>query len=603
MAAPPDSGSRAPLPGGDAADQLDQFKQELIRIRSTREVCEIVAEFLQRRLGAGDAGIYLWNEADGAFSIWPERSDKAARLRVFDPYLLHATEDERILFADELEGSDLPADVRQDAARILRETGGDALVPLVLNQSLVALVFVGRLPETTDNAGVRALVDEVRSLAVMALSNSILYARLEGILSHLEEKVRERTRELEQAQSQLVQQEKMAMLGVMAAGIAHEINTPSGVIQGGVDNIERNLQHILGQLGHIRHALAPQRQEPFYDFLQRAGEELASGADGRRVRDAFRRKRELGARLESLALPFARDFAALFVENGLFAPGPDDSPDERLEVFLASPLMQALEGAAGSGASTEEARFVLKYATEVLNCARNLRNIRGSIRNVVRIVRALKHYSHLDQGEMDEADLHDGIENTLIIMHNLMKHDVEIDRDYGAVPPIVCNPDELGQVWTNLLSNAYHALRGRSDARIIVRTRYVPAERARELGVASGLSPSGEEVGAARVEIRDNGPGIPPQILSKIWDPFFTTKDQGEGSGLGLGIVKGIVEKHRGRITADSRPDAGAVFAVTLPLRPPPQPESSEERRRGAERRLAERRSRGQASDASEDSP
>jgi len=583
MAASSDSEAASRQPGGDAAVSLDQFKQELIRIRPTREVCEIVVDFLSRRLGAGDAGIYLWDEGEGAFSVWPERPDIDSGLRVFDPYLLHATEDERILFASELDAMDFPEDVRRDAARILREAGADVLVPLVLNQSIVALVFVGGLPANIANAEVRALILEVRSLAVMALSNSILYARLEGILEHLEEKVRERTRELEQAQSQLVQQEKMAMLGVMSAGIAHEINTPSGVIQGGVDNIERNLRYILDQLGRVRHILSPERQDVFYEFLHLAGRELAERGASRHVREAFRRKKELAARLEELQIPHARDFATLFVENGLFAPGPEDSPEERLNEFLNAELMQALQRAAGRGASPEEAQFVLKYATEVLNCARNLQNIRGSIRNVVRIVRALKHYSRLDQGEMEEADLHDGIENTLIIMHNLMKHDVAIDRDYGALPPVICSADELNQVWTNLLTNAIHALRGREDARITVRTRYLPPEKARAVGITSGPAPSGEEAGAARVEIRDNGPGVPAEILSKIWDPFFTTKDQGEGSGLGLGIVKGIVEKHCGVISAESRPGMGAAFLVTLPLRPPPE-DAVADRRRGERR-------------------
>ncbi|MCB1323540.1 MAG: HAMP domain-containing histidine kinase, partial [Leptospiraceae bacterium] len=126
---------------------------------------------------------------------------------------------------------------------------------------------------------------------------------------------------------------------------------------------------------------------------------------------------------------------------------------------------------------------------------------------------------------------------------------VEVERDYGEIPRVVCNPDELNQVWTNIITNAYQALKNRSDARIVLKSRATENQ--------------------VDISIRDNGPGMSADVLQKIWDPFFTTKDQGEGSGLGLGIVKGIVEKHNGHIRVNSSPGQGTEFIFSLPLRQP----------------------------------
>ncbi|MCR9143074.1 MAG: ATP-binding protein [bacterium] len=546
---------------------LDQFKEALIRLRPTVEICQIVVEFLADALGAAHQGIYLWSENEGAFTVWPEQTDVTRQFMIYDPFLLHMTDDDRVYY------SNSPGElgpIQGDAERFFHQTGAELVIPLVLNQSLVGVIFAGRTSADLSSPEVMRLIGEVRSLAVMALSNSILYSRLEGILEHLEEKVQERTRELENAQSQLVQSEKMAMLGVMVAGIAHEINTPASVINGSVDNIERNLGHILNNLKQLRKTLPAEKQPTFFRLMNLIGAQLTSG-QARPARDAFKRKRELTARLEQDGWQAARDVATFLVENGFYAPQKNgnagDAADaakdeERLDRFMRASVMKLLHNL-NKDQSPEAVRFVIKFAQEVGNTARNLGNIRNGIRNIVRIVRALKSYSHLDQGGWSQADVVEGIENTLIIMSSVMKTEVTIERSFGEIPQIVCNPDELNQVWTNLLTNAYQAMKDQSDARIRIRTALV-------------------EGGAVLVEIQDNGPGIPPAVLSKIWDPFFTTKDQGEGSGLGLGIVQGIIEKHKGKIevisyTADDVANQqaqaevarGTVFRVTLPIEGP----------------------------------
>jgi signal transduction histidine kinase len=160
---------------------------------------------------------------------------------------------------------------------------------------------------------------------------------------------------------------------------------------------------------------------------------------------------------------------------------------------------------------------------------------------------------------MASVDIRDSLDNTIIIMNSVMKGEVEVLRQFGDVAPIVCNPDELGQVWTNLITNAYHALKGRAGGRITISTEQI----------------SDSEVA---IRISDNGPGIPEAIRSKIWDPFFTTKDQGEGTGLGLGIVRGIVDKHHARIEMDSRMGEGTTFSVIFNVSQPEELEHAPSR-------------------------
>ena len=149
---------------------------------------------------------------------------------------------------------------------------------------------------------------------------------------------------------------------------------------------------------------------------------------------------------------------------------------------------------------------------------------------------------------MTAGDLHEGIENTLVILHSELKYGITVTRKYAELPAVPVYVDELNQVWTNLIHNAVQALAGNGE--IVIETRL-----------------EGPEVA---ITVEDNGPGITPEIMPKIFDPFFTTKAKGEGTGLGLGIVKQIVEKHGGRIDVTSRPGC-TRFTVRLPVVGPPK--------------------------------
>jgi two-component system NtrC family sensor kinase len=500
----------------------------MIQLRSTSDVARGLVRFLSASLSSRHALIYLWKEDQGSFSAWPVRRGIQEHFPLIDPFLLHMTEHPQVY---ERHKSISRQDMHQEAERFFKATASTVLIPLVINESLVGVICLAPDQNRRLGASDRRLIEEMRSLAVMSLSNSLLYARLEGILGSLEEKVRERTQELEDAQTQLIQSEKMASLGVMVAGIAHEINTPAGVIQAATENIEKNLSFILAHLADLRRE--PREIQPAQERLLYRMEKLI-GQDNAAVKDLFRKKMETTKVLEAQGIRPAKEIASLIAENGI-----------ELDEGVLTDLQTAFK------ADHDPSGFY-QFLLETANSARNLRNLRNAIRSIVRIVKALKSYSHLDAGRFEGAEIHDSIENTLVLLDSVLKNRVHLERKYAQVPPVFFNPDQMAQVWTNLIQNASQAMRGQEDARIEIETQSV------ELG---GLP-------AVRITIRDNGPGILPEVQARIWDPFFTTKDQGEGTGLGLSIVRNIIQRHQGRIDVETAPGQGAAFHITLPLMP-----------------------------------
>jgi signal transduction histidine kinase len=237
-----------------------------------------------------------------------------------------------------------------------------------------------------------------------------------------------------------------------------------------------------------------------------------------------RQARELATRLQSLGVENAEEPARTLVELG---------------VAEAAYELSSLGGAAGLG-------VLVGYLEEYAYIQRNIAAVKTAIHATTRIVGALKSYSHLDQEIVSVADLHDGIEDTLVILHHELKYGINIHRRLGTLPKIPVFVDELNQVWTNIIHNAVQALGGRGD---------ITVETAQE----------GPDV---VVRISDNGPGIAPDVLPRIFEPFYTTKPKGEGSGLGLVIVKRIVERHAGKIEVSSRP-GHTEFVVRLPVEGP----------------------------------
>jgi two-component system, NtrC family, sensor kinase len=246
-----------------------------------------------------------------------------------------------------------------------------------------------------------------------------------------------KTREQELT-SQLIQAEKMAALGLLVAGVAHEINTPMGAIHSNNDIMRR-------AVAKIRRTLEPD--------------------------------------------------------------------------------------------TNKEAVRLLGILEEVC------RNNETAAERIMHIVRSLKNFARLDEAERKRVDLHEGIESTLTLLQHQLKSRIRIERQFGNIPEVLCHPNQLNQVFMNILANAAQAIPGAGVIRITTLT----------------------DGNFVKIAVADTGGGILPEHLSKIFDPGFTTKGVGLGTGLGLSICYKIVEDHGGTIEVDSSP-SGTTLTITLPI-------------------------------------
>jgi signal transduction histidine kinase len=361
-----------------------------------------------------------------------------------------------------------------------------------------------------------------------AVENAQLYQQVRGASEELEKKVRLRTTELtaintelgraladlRETQAQLVLSERMAGLGLLVAGVAHEINSPSAAIRGSIDGVPGALARAL------RHGDTVARFSPYLDRIapMLAERPIATGLVARKA------ARELQVAIEAAQLP-----------------EPHTLANDLADLGATAAEVTELAGALGSDKPLAP-RVVAALADHVV-LHRTTSTVRHAVAQIQRIVGALKSYSHLDQqATRVEADLHDGLETTLALLHYALR-DIVVERRYGSLPRVPAYVDELNQVWTNLIQNAQQALVGKGTITIATFT-------------------DGE---AAVVHVIDNGPGVPPEALPRIFEPFFTTKPKGEGTGLGLGIARQIVAKHGGALTCESRPGR-TCFAVRLPI-------------------------------------
>ncbi len=343
----------------------------------------------------------------------------------------------------------------------------------------------------------------------------------------LETQVTERTQELSQAleelkatQNELIQSEKMAALGQLIAGVAHEVNTPLGAIRSSAGNIANFLDQTLEELPRLLQSLSSEDSATFLDLLQRSLQQQAafSTREERKLRRALRRK------LENWEIDNASLIADRLVIMGI---------TDEIEEFL--PLL-----------TRPDSLPIIDIAHKLSELKRGTTIINTSTDRASKVVFALKSYARYDQSDQKTiAKLTEGIETVLTLYQNQLKQGVEVIRNYGEIPPILCYPDELNQVWTNLVHNALQGMDNRGTLTIDIAR--VDQE--------------------AKISITDSGCGIPEEIQGKIFEPFFTTKPVGEGSGLGLNIVKKIIDKHSGNITVESQPGR-TTFDVFIPIEP-----------------------------------
>ena len=325
--------------------------------------------------------------------------------------------------------------------------------------------------------------------------------------------------QLQTAQQELIQSEKMVALGQLVAGVAHEINTPLGAINSSINSIANFWETYLEKLPIFFKELSPQWQEDFFTLLKKSN----SGRTSLSTREQRQIKRNLVSQLKTNLVDQSTTIANYLVGIGVY---------DNLEEFL--PLLR--------DSNSEE---ILKIAYQFANVQTSSHTIRTAAERAAKVVFALKTYARYDStGKKIKANVLEGIETVLTLYHNKMKHGVEVIKEFdSSLPPIECYPDELNQVWTNLIHNALQAME--YSGNLTIQATQADAD--------------------LKVSITDSGQGIPPEILSKIFQPFFTTKPAGEGSGLGLDIVKKIIEKHDGKIEVKSVPGQ-TTFTVYLPI-------------------------------------
>lgn len=310
---------------------------------------------------------------------------------------------------------------------------------------------------------------------------------------------------LDATRSALVSKEKLAVLGQLTAGIAHELNNPAAALQHALKTLEDKLSGML-QLAD------PAMAGVFVDALRRPA------IDSRGQRE---RMEGIAADHPDLPRPLVRRLAMC--------------PDALLERFKP--------GEPGAGGGTER---MFELLLDVFEAGAALRGIGVSGERIVRLVRSLKSYSREGADGLEEVDLAEGIRDTLLILKKPLGG-IEVRTSIDGLPHVRCRPGAVNQVWTNLISNACDAMGGKGTLRITA---------------SSGR-------GVVRVRIEDSGPGIPRGIRERIFDMNFTTKSGGTSFGLGMGlsISRDIIRRHGGTIEASvAEPDlGGASFTVVLP--------------------------------------
>ncbi len=323
------------------------------------------------------------------------------------------------------------------------------------------------------------------------------------------------------------QRDSLITLGRLAAGLAHEINNPAAAAARAVDALQTECQTLLSSLTRLAHGEISAQQFTALDTLRREIEPQAAAQDPLVLAD---QEEALSSWLARHGI--VRDWA---IAPPLAAAGIDLAWCERAALILQGPALEA----------------GLEWVASTFSAATLLSEMKESTRRISGLVAAIKSYSQMDRASMQHIDVTDGLESTLVMLGHKLRDGVTVMRDYSAgVPRIEAHAGELNQVWTNLIDNAIDAMGGAGTLRVATRAE-------------------GDDV---VIEIGDTGPGMPPQVAARAFEAFYTTKEVGKGTGLGLDIARRIVvERHAGTITIDSQPGE-TVLRVRIPIRPAAAP-------------------------------
>lgn len=376
-------------------------------------------------------------------------------------------------YSDELTSFVSQAEANSEEANQELARAANLSVSIIAGSMLLSIMIAGLLSWEISRA-ISSPIKEVTAIAKQVTEQDDFSLRtpvktqdevgiLATSLNELIQRIANYTTELKEAQTQLIQNEKMSSLGQMVAGIAHEINNPVNFIYG-------NLNH------------AQEYADDLLDLIQLYQNEY---------------------------------------------PNPQEN------IQIASEEM--------------ELEFIQEDLPKLLD------SMKVGANRIRQIVLSLRNFSRLDEAEMKAVDLHEGIDSTLLLLNNRLKQGIDVVKNYGDLPAVVCYPAQINQVFMNIISNATDALladKESSDQTVTISTE----------------AASGQVV----VKIRDNGPGIPEEIKGRLFDPFFTTKPIGQGTGLGLSISYQIIQKHQGAIAVNSALGQGSEFVITLPIKNQP---------------------------------
>jgi signal transduction histidine kinase len=399
---------------------------------------------------------------------------------------------------------------------------GDHSDPLALQH---APTWMGAIAVLTDSPlGVRMRAETDCRLALIEAEG---FRRLAGRQESVNHRVMQQIQPVMSRLTEVEQsRERLAALGTMAAGLAHELNNPAAAARRAAAQMTEALSAIDSALGSFVDAGVERAEAAQLVLLQREALGHAAACSALDALDAADAEEALIARMEALGVEeawrLAEPLALASAEPGWL---------ERV-IELAGP-------AAGAA---------LRWIAASITAERLAAEIVESTERMSTLVGAVKSYAYMDRGELVEVDLHEGLETTLTVLNHKLKHtEIEVVRHYDrTLPLLTVRGSELNQVWTNLIDNAIEAL-GEKGTLTITTQR--------------------DGAGCVVVEIADDGPGIPPEILGKILDPFFTTKEVGRGTGLGLATARRIVvDRHDGSLTIDSKPGA-TTFRVRLPIK------------------------------------
>jgi signal transduction histidine kinase len=318
------------------------------------------------------------------------------------------------------------------------------------------------------------------------------------------------------------QREALVALGTLAAGLAHEINNPASAATRAVDALEKTSATLLSSLRRLADGSLSAAQFTTLDTLREEATPQDSSSDPLKVAD-----------LEDA------------LSDWLVAHGVDR------DWLIAPPLAAAGLDVAwcervGSVLGPDQLEAGLEWVASSLTMTALITEVKESTRRISDLVAAVRSYSQLDRASMQQTDVAEGLDSTLVMLAHKMHGGVSVVREYDDdVPNIEARAGELNQVWTNLIDNAVDAMAGSGTLRVSTRL----------------------DDGSVVVEIADTGPGMPQQVKDHAFEPFFTTKDVGKGTGLGLDISRRIiVDRHGGEISIESRPGE-TVLRVRLPVR------------------------------------